>query len=238
MLRVLSVIRPQFHHTKQVNDTKDNTSSSENPQPSQARAVAVDTVQLPTQYIIARSTSKSTQLPHQTMANQKLIIALIATSAALSTLLYLTSSLSSNSSSAEDDILAKVFALHANTTEKGATRRNLAAGIPQLMGGFLALDDNAGPWAQENTLQLFSSTPLNPRQYAAGDDTEFLHLKNVTEQDAYGSTTFPPTEAPTGMVGFSGGFRPTEMPTMGGGGGNSRVPTRRPAVGETGEPTR
>jgi hypothetical protein len=150
------------------------------------------------------------------MPNIKLI-AVTITAISVSTILYLTSQ-----QSAQDKVLERVFALHANAT---ATRRNLAGGInPQWMGGGLEMGD--GPWNEGNTLQLFSSTPNNPRQYMALD-TEFIHWKNVSEQDAYGSTTFPPTESPTQMQMLYGGERPTPHPTEAYGGEWSREPSSR-----------
>lgn len=83
-----------------------------------------------------------------------------------------------------------------------------------------------GPWNEGNMLQLFSSTPGNPRQYT-GSDTEFIHYKNVTEKDGYGSTTFPPTESPTQMQLMSGGELPTLIPTEGYGGAWTREPVNR-----------
>jgi hypothetical protein len=153
------------------------------------------------------------------------IIAVAATAVSISAVLYLTTQ---SQESAEDKVLNHVFTLHANAT---ASRRNLAAGIdPTMFGGGLQMGE--GPWSEFNTLQLFSSTPNNPRQYA-GVDTEFVHYKNASEQNMFGESTFPPTDAPTELKMFSGGFRPTAYPTEAGGGAwtnqpASRVPTKRP----------
>lgn len=152
------------------------------------------------------------------MSNIKLI-AVTVTALSVSTILYI-----SSRRSTKDDVLDHLFSLHANSTA-GATRRNLAGGInPQWMGGGLQMGD--GPWNEEyDMLQLFSSTPNNPRQYT-GPDTEFLHWKFVEEQDAYGATTFPPTESPTQMQMFFAG-RPTPMPSEGYGGAWTREPSSR-----------
>ena len=85
-----------------------------------------------------------------------------------------------------------------------------------------------GPWNENNMLQLFSSTPGNPRQYT-GPDTEFLHYKNVTEKDGYGSSTFPPTDAPTKLRMFFGGETPvpTPMPSDAYGGAWTAEPSSR-----------
>lgn len=90
-----------------------------------------------------------------------------------------------------------------------------------------------GPWNEEpEMLQLFSSTPNNPRQYTGGD-TEYIHYKNVTEKDGSGHTTFPPSQSPTMMTMMLGGSeRPTPYPSMNGGSWtrepSSRSPTKLP----------
>lgn len=101
-----------------------------------------------------------------------------------------------------------------NTQRSEVSRRNLAAGIHEMMGGELALRvDNSG------TEEFFSSNPFMPREYV-GTGTAFIHFKNATEQDAEGETTFPPSKSP--MAQYSGWFTPTEYP--------SRVPTKYPAT--------
>ncbi len=101
-----------------------------------------------------------------------------------------------------------------------ASRRNLAAGIHQMMGGEVAV--GAGPWKEFDF--EFTSSPFKPRQYT-GTGTEFIHYKNATEQDAAGETTFPPSKSP--IAQYTGWFSPTESP--------SRVPTKYPAADPTGD---
>ena len=111
------------------------------------------------------------------------------------------------------------------TAVVGGRRRDLAAGIPQLMGGgnfgslgiFPLGDDGEDPDFDDGMTMhaggdgtLFSSTPLNPRRFT-GTGTVFLHFKDATEKDGEGSTTFPPTRSPLKM--FSGWFEPTGAPT-------------------------
>ena len=131
-------------------------------------------------------------------------------------------------------MLERLFALHTKAIEESiendtgisqrsdsdnkdtnSASRNLFSIIP-LMGGELPVDEAVGPWADFNAMMMYSSTPLNPRQYA-GDDTEFLHYKDPQEQDEGGTTTFPPTRTPTKkpIQQNSGGSteNPTPLPT-------------------------
>jgi hypothetical protein len=141
-------------------------------------------------------------------------IAITTTAISISTIAIL-----SSQQSAQDKVLSHVFSLHANSTGSATSKRNLAAGIdlsfsPEWMGGGLpSMGD--GPWNEEpEMLQLFSSTPNNPRQYTGGD-TEYIHYKNVTEKDGSGHTTFPPSQSPTMMTMMLGGSeRPTPYPSM------------------------
>ena len=158
----------------------------------------------------------------------------------------------------KDKVLEHVFALHTKATEESiendtvisqqsdsdnrdsssSASRNLFSIIP-MMGGELQVDEAEGPWADYNAMMMYSSTPLNPRQYA-GDDTEFLHWKDPKEQDEGGTTTFPPTRTPTkkpiqqNYVGST--EKPTALPT--------KFPTQLPVTleptefGETRHPTK
>lgn len=101
-----------------------------------------------------------------------------------------------------------------------AGRRNLAAGIHQMMGGEVAFRVSSHDIL--NTEELFSSSPFNPRQYTA-TGTAFIHYKNATEKDADGETTFPPSKSP--IAQYSGWFSPTESP--------SRAPTKYPVTIDT-----
>ncbi len=160
-----------------------------------------------------------------------------------------------------NDVLERVFALHANNEaakeESSVTQNNKDVSgngdsnsntsrnlfnIIGAMGGDLEVEDNLGPWAHyQDYMTMYSSTPFNPRVYT-GEDTEFLHYKDPTEQDEDGTTTFPPTRSPTGQpiqqntnIG-PGTAKPTEHPT--------RFPTSLPVTleptrfGETRHPTK
>jgi hypothetical protein len=170
------------------------------------------------------------------MPNIKLI-AVTITAISISTIVIL-----SSQQSAQDKVLSHVFSLHANSTGSSSSshRRNLngldLSFSPEWMGGGLpSMGD--GPWNDggdndNGMLQLFSSTPNNPRQYTGGD-TEYIHYKNVSEKDGYGHTTFPPSQSPTMLTMMLGGGtdKPTPYPSNGGEWTrepSSRSPTKLP----------
>jgi hypothetical protein len=184
--------------------------------------------------------------------NRKVILAFSVTA---SVIVYLTRKSSSKQQQQQsNDVLERVFALHAKAMEdsvendtdvarksdsddkdSSSVSRNLFSLIGAV-GGELEVDDTEGPWADYNEyMTLYSSTPFNPRHYT-GDDTEYLHLKEAMEQDEDGTTTFPPTRKPIQQnIGGNSG-KPTAHPT--------RLPTRLPVtlepteLGETRHPTR
>ena len=158
-----------------------------------------------------------------------------------------------------NDVLERVFALHASSTameEDGANNNDGASNIAQgssgddstsrnlfniigAMGGDLEVDNNEGPWAHYETyMTMYSSTPLNGGRLYTGDDTEFIHYKDPKEQDEDGTTTFPPTRKPIQQNTGDGSAtaKPTSVPT--------KFPTSLPvtleptAEGETRRPTR
>ena len=184
--------------------------------------------------------------------NTKVILAFSVTA---SVIVYLTRNSSSKQQQQQqhNDVLERVFALHAKATEDNiendidvaqmsdsgdkdgnSVSRNLFS-LSGVMGGALEVDNEEGPWADfNNYMTLYTSTVFNPRQYA-GTDTEFIHYKDPTEQDGYGETTFPPTRKP--IEQYTGGN--TESPTA----HPTRFPTQLPVTleptefGETRHPT-
>lgn len=128
------------------------------------------------------------------------------------------------------------------TSARSAAKHRDLAGIQAMMSGGTIASNPA--WAQQG-MEVYSSDPFNPRQFT-GDDTAFLHLKNATEQDAEGETTFPPTGSPIEL--YKGWFKPTESPSDSPTlapvtlsplpYGVTRAPTRAPSKMPSGRPTR
>ena len=180
--------------------------------------------------------------------NRNVILAFSVTACAI---VYLTGKSSSKlQQQNKDDVLEHVFALHKKATaedriendrdiaqrslsdnnkDSSSGSRNLFS-IIGMMGGELEVDDAEGPWADyTDFMTLYSSTRFNPRQYA-GDDTEFLHYKDPTEQDEGGTTTFPPTRKPIQLNSGGNTENPTPLPT--------RLTTQLPVTSTTRLPTR
>lgn len=139
-------------------------------------------------------------------------------------------------------VIILVSWVRSRTSARTAAKHRDLAGIQAMMSGGTIASNPA--WAQQG-MEVYSSDPFNPRQFA-GSDTEFLHLKNATEQDADGATTFPPTGSPIEL--YQGWFKPTaspsDSPTLAPVTlsplpyGVTRAPTRAPSKMPSGRPTR
>ena len=213
--------------------------------------------------------------------NKKVILAISVTASVVVYLTHHSSSKQQQKQQQQHyDVLERVFALHFNSTTKEDRRsmiqnddNNIAQKISSsssgyrdssadsrnlfniigMMGGELEVDEEEGPWGDYSQyMTLYSSTPFNPRQYS-GEDTEFLHYKDPTEQDKDGTTTFPPTNKPIQQNTWDvnagkPSADPTEFPTSfpvtleptkeGETRHPTREPTRRPTKLPTREPTK